>query len=237
MSSRDFYEPRVENRYINELPHFGFKIGFDTNYTNTFSYGVEYERSDFYNNQFKEKKNNERYRFNAQYRISDKIKFRATSQTEKNLDDVGFLNKTDENIYFGIRDIKSFENSIEMDYSINNSKFISLRLRNFWSTANYDQLLFNLLEDGNRELADYSLLESDPNTNFNLWNLDLNFSWWFSSGSTITLNYKNQIFNRDNQSSLNYYKSLKKLFDIPFEHQLSFRINYLLDANRLKKNN
>ena len=51
------------------------------------------------------------------------------------------------------------------------------------------------------------------------------------------LNYKNQIFNRDNQSSLNYYKSLKKLFDIPFEHQLSFRINYLLDANRLKKNN
>ena len=124
-----------------------------------------------------------------------------------------------------------------MDYSINNSKFISLRLRNFWSTANYDQVLFNLLEDGNRELVDYSLLESDPNTNFNLWNLDLNFSWWFSSGSTITLNYKNQIFNRDNQSSLNYYKSLKKLFDIPFEHQLSFRINYLLDANRLKKNN
>ena len=41
MSSRDFYEPRVENRFINELPHFGFKIGFDTNYTNTFSYGVE----------------------------------------------------------------------------------------------------------------------------------------------------------------------------------------------------
>ena len=237
MSSRDFYEPRVENRYINELPHFGFKIGFDTNYTNTFSYGVEYERSDFYNNKFKEKKNNERYRFNAQYRISDKIKFRATSQTEKNLDDVGFLNKNDDNIYFGIRDIKSFENSIEMDYSINNSKFISLRLRNFWSTANYDQVLFNLLEDGNRELVDYSLLESDPNTNFNLWNLDLNFSWWFSSGSTITLNYKNQIFSRDNQSSLNYYKSLKKLFDIPFEHQLSFRINYLLDANRLKKNN
>jgi hypothetical protein len=235
MSSRDFYEPRVENRYVNESPNFGFKIGFDTNYTNTFSYGIEYERSDFYNRQFDENKNNERFRFNAQYRISDKIKLRASSQTEKNMDDIGFLKINNENIYFGIRDIKSFENSIEFDFSIDNSKFISLRLRNFWSSANYDKVLFNLLYNGNREITDYSLLDFDPNTNFNLWNLDLKFEWWFYPGSTISINYKNQIFNRNNQSALDYYKSLKNLFELPIEHQLSLRINYLIDTNRFKK--
>ena len=235
MSSRDFYEPRVENRYVNESPNFGFKIGFDTNYTNTFSYGIEYERSDFYNGQFDENKNNERFRFNAQYRISEKIKLRASSQTEKNLDDIGFLKINNENIYFGIRDIKSFENSIEFDFSIDNSKFISLRLRNFWSSANYDKVLFNLLYNGNREITDYSLLDFDPNTNFNLWNLDLKFEWWFYPGSTISINYKNQIFNRNNQSALDYYKSLKNLFELPIEHQLSLRINYLIDTNRFKK--
>jgi hypothetical protein len=151
------------------------------------------------------------------------------------MDDIGFLKINNENIYFGIRDIKSFENSIEFDFSIDNSKFISLRLRNFWSSANYDKVLFNLLYNGNREITDYSLLDFDPNTNFNLWNLDLKFEWWFYPGSTISINYKNQIFNRNNQSALDYYKSLKNLFELPIEHQLSLRINYLIDTNRFKK--
>jgi hypothetical protein len=86
-----------------------------------------------------------------------------------------------------------------------------------------------------REITDYSLLDSNPNTNFNLWNLDLKFEWWFSPGSTIVLNYKNQIFDRNKRSGLNYYKSLKNLFEIPIEHQLSLRINYLIDANKLKR--
>ena len=47
--------------------------------------------------------------------------------------------------------------------------------------------------------------------------------------------YRNQIFNRNNEAGLDYYKSLKKLFDIPIEHQLSLRINYLIDVNRFKK--
>ena len=87
-----------------------------------------------------------------------------------------------------------------------------------------------------RELTDHSKLDFDPNTNFNLWNLDLNFDWWFSPGSTITLQYKNQIFNRDNESGLKYYKSLKNLFNFPVEHQLSLRINYLIDFNKLRIN-
>ena len=122
-----------------------------------------------------------------------------------------------------------------MNYNINNNKNLSLRIRNFWSTANYDEKLFNLLENGMRETTDYSLLDYNPNTNFNLWNLDLKFEWWFSPGSTIILNYKNQIFDRNKRSSFNYYKSLKNLFEIPIEHQLSLRINYLIDANKLKR--
>ena len=53
--------------------------------------------------------------------------------------------------------------------------------------------------------------------------------------STIVLNYKNQIFDRNKRSGLNYYKSLKNLFEIPIEHQLSLRINYLIDSNKLKR--
>ena len=140
-----------------------------------------------------------------------------------------------EDIYFGIRDQKTIENSIDIDYRIDNKKSINLNFRNFWSVADYDEVLFKLKDDGYREISDYALLESNPNTNFNIWNLDVKFQWWFSPGSNLIFLYRNQIFNRDNQSGLDYYKSLKNLFEIPIEHQISLRINYLIDANLLKK--
>ena len=140
-----------------------------------------------------------------------------------------------EDIYFGIRDQKTIENSIDVDYRIDNKKSINLNFRNFWSVAEYDEVLFKLKDDGYREISDYALLESNPNTNFNIWNLDVKFQWWFSPGSNLIFLYRNQIFNRDNQSGLDYYKSLKNLFEIPIEHQISLRINYLIDTNSLKK--
>ena len=99
----------------------------------------------------------------------------------------------------------------------------------------YKEILYSLKDNGYRELADFNLLENDPNTNFNIWNLDVKFQWWFSPGSNLIFLYRNQIFNRDNQSGLDYYKSLKNLFEIPIEHQISLRINYLINANRFKK--
>jgi predicted porin len=95
--------------------------------------------------------------------------------------------------------------------------------------------LYRLNANGYRESADYNLLDKNPNTNFNLWNIDLNFEWWFAPGSNLVFLYRNQIFNRDNNSGLDYYKSLKNLFDIPIEHQLSLRLNYLIDVNRFRR--
>ena len=138
-------------------------------------------------------------------------------------------------IYFGIRDVKAIENNLKIDYKFDRNRTISLRLRNFWSSANYDEILFQLLNNGNLENTDYDILDKNPNTNFNIWNLDLNFEWWFAPGSNVVFLYRNQIFNRDNQSGINYYNSLKNLFEIPIEHQFSLRLNYLIDYNKLRK--
>ena len=97
-------------------------------------------------------------------------------------------------------------------------------------------LLFNLLEDGKREIIDYSTLSIDPNTNFNLWNFDLNFEWWFAPGSNLTFLYRNQIFNQDSFSYLDYDQRLSNIFELPIQHQISLRVNYFIDYNRLKRN-
>ena len=234
--NKDFYETRSEDRYFIEPENYGVKFGFNTNGNNTFSYGLEFETSEFVNKQFDENKYSNRFSLKTKYRISNKVTFSTESQSETINDDVGFLQKKQGDIHFGKRLVKSIENSVDLTYNIDNYNYLSLKFRNFWSTANYDEVLFNLLENGKREIIDYSHLEIDPNTNFNLWNLDLNFDWWFSPGSTITVQYKNQIFNRDNKSGLDYYKSLKDLFGMPIEHQLSLRVNYLIDYNKLRKN-
>ena len=80
---------------------------------------------------------------------------------------------------------KSIENSIDIDYRIDNKKSINLNFRNFLSVADYDEVLFKLKDDGYREISEYALLESNPNTNFNIWNLDVKFQWWFSPGSNL----------------------------------------------------
>ena len=79
---------------------------------------------------------------------------------DKTHDDIGYLLTLGENIYFGIRDQKTIENSIDIDYRIDNKKSINLNFRNFWSVADYDEVLFKLKDDGYREISEYALLES-----------------------------------------------------------------------------
>jgi len=234
-SEKDFFEPRVRDRYVIDPGSFGIKFGLKTNTNNIFSYGFEYENNEFNNKQFDENKHSNSIMLSAKYRISNQITLNISTQNENVFDDVGFLKKKNNNIYFGKRKIKSIENNIDFEYNINPSKFLSLKFRNFWSSAKFDEILYNLLENGKRSIIDYDLLDYDPNTNFNLWNLELNYEWWFSPGSTLTVQYKNQIFNRDNKSGINYYESLKELFEIPVEHQFSLRVNYLIDYNKLRR--
>ena len=104
--------------------------------------------------------------------------------------------------------------------------------------ADYTEyVFFKLNEDGTRSQIAYDTEDSenrDPNTNFNIWNIDLSYSWRFAPGSVATLLYRNQIFNQDDQSTVDYTESLNTLFDQPSLNQLSLRLVYFIDYNNLK---
>ena len=232
---KDWYETRTEDRFILDPSLLTTSFGIDSDNTKKFSFGTDYIFTNYKNYQFDENKFQNEFRFYIDYRISQRLSMNIRTSREKINDDIGFLMKSNGLIYFGVRQIKSIENNLRMEYNFNRDTSLSLRFRNFWSVANYKEKLFELLNNGTREEVDNSILNKNPNTNFNIWNLDLNFEWWFAPGSNMVLLYRNQIFNRDNQSGINYYNSLKNLFDTPSEHQLSLRLNYLIDYNSLKK--
>ena len=233
---KDWYETRTEDRFILDPSLLTTSFGIDSDNTKKFSFGTDYIFTNYKNYQYNENKFQNEFRFYVDYRISEQFSINIRTSNEKRNDDVGFLMKRNGLIYFGLRNIKSIENNLRMEYNFNRDSSLSLRFRNFWSTADYYEKLFELLDDGTRKEVNYSILNRNPNTNFNIWNLDLNFKWWFAPGSNMVLLYRNQIFNTDNQSGINYYNSLKNLFETPTEHQLSLRLNYLIDFNKIKKN-
>ncbi len=149
--------------------------------------------------------------------------------------DNGYVFNDKTNIYFGQRKISNLEHSLTASYNFNTYKAIDLRFRNFLGIADYSKNIFFILnEDGSLTDSKYDTTENDPNTNFNIWNIDLSFRWRFTSGSEATLLYRNQIFNQDNLSTIDYGKSLENLFNQPAQHTVSLRIIYFLDYNNIK---
>jgi hypothetical protein len=121
-----------------------------------------------------------------------------------------------------------------MIYNIDSYKKIGLEFRNYWSTVNYKRF-YELQDNGIGEILNQFPYENNPNTNFNIWNLDLSYNWRFAPGSSATLLYRNQIYNNDDLSLISYSDSLDSLFSKDIGHQFSIRINYFVDYNKFKR--
>ena len=229
--TRDYDKPRTINRYIEEPKNFQTKLVVESNKNKDFSYRIQWNNFAYYKEDFGEQKSQNRLNLSTLYRFSEQFSFELESSHLDFKDDVGYLDSINQDIYFGRRDIRSVENNVDVNYFLDSMKWINLKLRNYWSRAKYDHILFQLKENGKRTETDFSLLDFDPDTNFNIWNLDISFEWWFAPGSNLVLLYRNQLFKSDNATKLDYLGSLNNLFDHAAQHQFSLRINYLIDLN------
>ena len=233
--TRDYDKPRTINRFIEEPANFQAKLVMKSNKNKDFSYRIQWNNFAYFKEDFEEQKSQNRLNLSTFYRFSEQFSLALKSNHLNFKDDVGYLKTINQDIYFGRRDIRSVENNINLSYFFDSKKWINLRLRNYWSRAKYDQTLFRLKEDGKRSETDFSVLDFDPDANFNIWNLDVNFEWWFAPGSNLVLLYRNQLFKSDNATKLDYFGSLNNLFDLTAQHQFSIRVNYLIDFNRIRK--
>lgn len=230
----DYFEPRVAGRFVTFDRNVGVSGFISSDYRKKFALDVRIRARDFFDveNQFHQSIN-----IAPRYRFSDKMFVILSTTLESRKNEFGYIDDVEGDVFLGLRDITSVENTMQLDYNFDPFKAISLRFRNFWSTADYSANIFYLLnEDGTRSITDYDLEENnDPRTNFNIWNLDVSFRWRFAPGSEASLLYRNQIFNSDNLATLGYQESLNNLFDQPIQHTLSLRVTYFLDFNNFKK--
>ena len=230
-SSDNYFEPRVEGKFVTFSKSLGSKIFLSTDYRKAFAVDVGIgQRKDFDQPQkqlFLE--------FSPRYRFSDKFLVLVNTDFTQRNNQFGYIDNTDTDVFFGQRDIQALENSVTASYNFDPYKAIDLRFRNYWTSVDYsDGIFFKLNDDGSKDVIDYQITEdNDPNTNFNIWNLDLSFRWRFAPGSEASLLYRNQIFNNDNQATLGFTESLNNLFKQSIQNTISLRITYFLDYNNV----
>lgn len=227
----DYFEPRVDGRFLLFPATFGGRGFVSSDYRKKFAYDIGVEGRTAFNNP----RRSYALDISPRYRFSNRFAMIVSSEFSINNAVFGYIDNTEKDVFLGQRDIKSIENSITASYNFDPFKAIDLRFRNFWSTADYsDNIFFILNEDGTKNVTDYDISEKNPNTNFNIWNLDLSFRWRFAPGSEASLLYRNQIFNVTEMAQLGYTESLENLFEQDQQHTVSLRVTYFIDYNNVK---
>ena len=232
---KDFEETRKEDFFIYQPAEYELEFNYRSDTRKKLVYGTGIEHSYGVNEQFNENSSETEIEFYSGYRLSNQFKVELGISNGISKNEIGYVFDENDNLYFGNRKVKFTENNISLNYNFNSYKSLNLKFRQFWSSALYKEDFFLLKSDGNRSVSEKNISDYNPNTNFNLWNLDLSYNWEFAPGSKITLLYRNNIFNENNLSGISYYNSTKELFEKPINHQLSLRINYFIDFNLLKK--
>ena len=232
---KDFEETRKEDFFIYQPAEYELEFNYRSDTRKKLVYRSGIEHSYGVNEQFNEDSSETEIEFYSGYRLSNQFKVELSISNGISKNEIGYVFDENDNLYFGNRKVKFTENNISLNYNFNSYKSLNLKFRQFWSSALYKEDFFLLKSDGNRSVSEKNISDYNPNTNFNLWNLDLSYNWEFAPGSKITLLYRNNIFNENNLSGISYYNSTKELFEKPINHQLSLRINYFIDFNLLKK--
>ena len=234
--NKDYFEPRVEGLFVLKPELVGLRYDFDTNNTKNLVFSTEIDAQKNMDEFYDEKNHKISSSVGVDYKVSDRLNLSTGLGISFEKDDLGYAGSEGQEVIVGLRDVKVNQAMFEMNYNLDSYKGFALEIRNYWSTVDYKSY-YSLQENGMGILVNDYPLEDNPNTNFNIWNLDLSYNWRFAPGSAATFQYRNQIFNNDDNSMISYAESLDNLFRNNIGHQLSIRINYFIDYNRLKRKN
>ncbi|CAM4135696.1 DUF5916 domain-containing protein [Gillisia limnaea] len=229
---KDFFEPRREGHYITYKKSLGGETWISSDYRKKFALDARISYRDYFDSD----QENYRLRLSPRFRFNDKISFIYSLNYSVTNSRNSFVALKPEDIIFGNRDTESVENSLQGSYNFNTKQALNLSFRNFWSVANFAKGQFKSLQDkGEVTAKNYPIPPNeDPNVNFNIWNLDLSYSWQFAPGSEAILLYRNSIFNLSDQSQLGYEESLERLFEQSLRQNLSLRVVYFIDYNNIR---
>ena len=224
--TNDIYEPRDFNYHLTTPAHYSFSPWISTDYRKTFALDI---RTDW-DQWFEGGRNSFYVSIEPRVRISDKWKAIWETEIYRAEHEIGFAGRREDDIFMGERNVRTVINGLKSTYLFNPEMTLELTLRHYVSAVDYvDFFRLNL----NGDLENTSFAASQNNT-FNSWNLDLRYSWWFAPGSNITLLYRNALDDFNINFEQDYGQNISDIWELPKINNLSVRIIYFIDYNRIK---
>jgi hypothetical protein len=229
VETHDWYEPRVADRYFVRPSYVVFEIGGSSDYRKRVAFNAGFAW-------FKNARDNRVMQFSIspRLRLNNKFSLFPSFKFTNDLGDQGFVNSLNNGLLvFGKRNIKTVTNSITGSYVFNNKSALSLYLRHYWSQVNYLQYYLLDLNGGLLDYPDYAVNE---NLDFNIFNVDLEYSLNFAPGSYLTVVWKNNISTEkpeDTPQFMSYWENLRGTLISPQTNSFSVKVIYYLDYKRV----
>jgi hypothetical protein len=223
----DYYDARVEGRYTVYPKYYNTSGWISTNYNNKFAFDI----NPWYG--FAEQKGwwFSGVNISPRYRFNDRIMLIYNFNYGVDKNELGWIDRTATDIIYARRDKQTIENGLEGKYSINSRMNFKINFRHYWSFAE-NKSTYRLLENGKVEDFAYT---TNKNSNLNLWNFDLSYSWWFAPGSQMSVLYRNNAADFNRTIDKNFSNNVKAIVNHEvLNHAFSISVRYFIDYNQAK---
>lgn len=224
----DFYEARLENRFVTLPENVYSSLYLSTNYNRKFAldftpYATLYNETD-------------RMTYGVtiipRYRFSNRFLMTYSLDMFRQNSDRGYAGIDEANeVVFSERDRRTITNELSAKYAINPKMTLNLATRYYWATSE-KRAYFSLSNDGT--LVENNVYAKNTDINYNTLNFDFSYSWWFAPGSQISVLYRNNGTYRTNLVNRNIAPNFKNLIDSNLNTIFSVSIRYFIDYNSLK---
>jgi hypothetical protein len=227
----DYFEPRVEGWFYHSGKEIQTSFSYDTNRDKKFFIGTNFSLTKIWSEY---DQRNYMLSLNPGIRLNNRLSINHMFSYQSQLNDFGYVNNYESGeIFFGKRNNKTYMNTLSAGYIFSSEAYLSLRLRHYWSRADYTNDYFLLTENG--ELDPDTPYTGIHDSNFNSFNVDLVYNWRFAPGSDISIVWKNAIYSYGDMIFNNFTDNIDYMFNSPQSNSISVKILYYLDYQYLKR--
>jgi hypothetical protein len=226
-NNNDYYESR--NGQVYRTPeNYSIAIYVNPNRAKAYHFGgnIRYKVQSLF------KGRDYRFYLYQNLRVNDRLGLNLQLDFNPNYNYVNWVAAQGNRAVFSRYDRRTVENAINGKYSFSNKMGLSVGIRHYWSDRR--NKAFYLLQDNGR-LVDY---QGDALTgldrNYNVFNIDLIYTWQFAPGSELSISYKDAAETNASYFTRKYTENLNGILSAPQNNSLSVKVLYYIDYLNLK---
>ncbi|MFM8950329.1 MAG: DUF5916 domain-containing protein [Bacteroidota bacterium] len=230
----DYFEPRVPGRFQKGFRFAGGSIGLSTDYRKTLAVDQNFSggtRTELY--QGINLSSSTTFRL----RLSDRANLKLKIYVDSDPKNVGFSDiDNNGDIIYGIRNLSTQSVQLTGTYAFSKDMVLSLNARHYRAYAKHDGYAVLMADGSLQETQEYP---NNNNFDYNIFNVDVVYSWMFAPGSTLSVVYKNIIENE--LMSITVFKpygsNFERIINDPQTNSISLKMVYYLDYQQLRRKN